>query len=165
MYTVYAENVGLIEMARIRSRWITAVTGAVLIVLGCLPGLGTIVASLPDPVVGAAALVMFAMITAVGIRILKKVDFNGTHNLLILAVSLAAGMVPVTAPTIYHRLPDSLQIILGSAITSTAACAFALNLLFNHTPRKGQPSPGQDPVAHHQPSTTHLSATEASLAP
>lgn len=134
--TVFAENLGLVEMTRVRSRWVTAAAGVLLIVLGCVPRLGSLVASLPDPVVGAAALVMFAMVAGVGIRILRHVDFDGTSNLLIVAISLVAGMVPVTAPHIYDRLPAGARIVFGSAITCTAVCAFALNLLFNHTPRR-----------------------------
>ncbi|MFI7099326.1 nucleobase:cation symporter-2 family protein [Streptomyces sp. NPDC050161] len=141
--TVFAENLGLVEMTRVRSRWVTAVAGALLIVLGCVPRLGSLVASLPDPVVGAAALVMFAMVAGVGIRILRQVAFDGTSNLLIVAVSLVAGMVPVTAPHIYDRLPAGARIIVGSAITCTAVSAFTLNLLFNHAPRRGRRTKGR----------------------
>lgn len=146
--TVFAENLGLVEMTRVRSRWVTAVAGALLIVLGSVPRLGSLVASLPDPVVGAAALVMFAMVAGVGIRILRHVAFDGTSNLLIVAVSLVAGMVPVTAPHIYDRLPAGARIVVGSAITCTAVCAFTLNLLFHHTPprrRRTRENPGDGP--------------------
>lgn len=114
-------------------------------------------ASLPDPVVGAAALVMFAMVAGVGIRILRHVDFDGTSNLLIVAVSLVAGMVPVTAPHIYDRLPAGARIIFGSAITCTAVCAFALNLLFNHAPGAA-PRPDA-------PGRTHRSTEEGTTVP
>nr|WP_240979741.1 nucleobase:cation symporter-2 family protein [Streptomyces sp. HNM0574] len=134
--TVFAENLGLVEMTRTRSRWITAVAGVILIVVGCVPRLGSLVAALPDPVVGAAALVMFAMVAGVGIRMVKDVDFDGTPNLLIIAISLAVGMVPVMAPHIYDGLPDSLRIVFGNAITCTAVCAFVLNLLFHHLPTR-----------------------------
>jgi xanthine/uracil permease len=43
------------------------------------------------PVIGGAATVMFAMVTAVGIQTLHKTSFDGNHNLLIVAVSLAVG--------------------------------------------------------------------------
>lgn len=142
--TVFAENLGLVEMTRVRSRWVTAVAGALLVVLGCVPRLGSVIASLPDPVVGSAALVMFAIVAGVGIRILRRVDFDGTHNLLVIAVSLVAGMVPVTAPHIYDRLPDALRIVFGNAITCTALTAFTLNLLFNHLPHRTH-RPGPQP--------------------
>jgi hypothetical protein len=64
---------------------------------------------------------------------LRKVDFDGTNNLLIVAVSIGIGMLPVVAPTVYHAFPTWVQIIGGSAITSATLAAFLLNLLFNHT--------------------------------
>ncbi|MEV0604435.1 nucleobase:cation symporter-2 family protein [Streptomyces sp. NPDC050315] len=139
--TLFAENLGLVEMSRVRSRWITAVAGVILIALGCLPRLGAVVAALPDPVVGAAALVMFAMVAAVGLRILQRVDFRDGPDLLIVAVSLAAGMVPVSAPHIYDGLPAGVRIVFGSAITCTALTAFVLNLLFHHISPRGRSAP------------------------
>ncbi|WP_405950594.1 purine permease [Streptomyces prunicolor] len=132
--TVFAQNVGLVGMTKVRSRYVAAVAGGILVVLALIPKLGEIVASLPGPVIGAAGLVMFATVTAVGINTLRKVEFEGTSNLLIVAVSIGIGMLPVAAPTIYHAFPTWVQIIGGSAITSATLAAFLLNLLFNHTP-------------------------------
>ncbi|MFJ5102142.1 nucleobase:cation symporter-2 family protein [Streptomyces sp. NPDC088554] len=136
--TVFAQNVGLVGMTKVRSRYVAAVAGGILILLGLVPKLGEIVASLPGPVIGGAGLVMFATVTAVGIDILRTVEFEGTGNLLIVAVSLGVGMLPVAAPTIYHAFPAWFQIIAGSAITSAALSAFLLNLLFHHTGSRGR---------------------------
>ncbi|WP_238412300.1 nucleobase:cation symporter-2 family protein [Saccharothrix deserti] len=138
--TVFAQNVGLVGMTKVRSRYVAAVAGGILVLLGLVPKLGEIVASLPGPVVGAAGLVMFATVTAVGINTLRKVEFEGTNNLLIVAVSIGVGMLPVAAPTIYHAFPTWVQIIGGSAITSATLTAFLLNLLFNHTPGRRKPA-------------------------
>jgi NCS2 family nucleobase:cation symporter-2 len=135
--TVFAQNVGLVEMSKVRSRYVAAVAGGLLVVLGLVPKLGEVVASLPGPVVGAAGLVMFATVTSVGIRTLRKVEFDGTNNLLVVAVSIGVGMLPVVAPTIYHAFPAWIQVIGGSAITSATLTAFVLNLLFHHTRRRG----------------------------
>lgn len=151
--TAFAQNVGLVEMTRVRSRYVTAVCGGLLFALGLVPKLGAVVASLPGPVVGAAGLVMFATVTAVGIRTLRTVSFEGNDNLLIVAVSIGVGMLPVVASNIYHRLPDWFQTIGGSAITSATVAAFGLNLLFNHTPlrsrraaRTPDAAPDQEPA-------------------
>ncbi|MET8325699.1 nucleobase:cation symporter-2 family protein [Streptomyces sp. NPDC005181] len=135
--TVFAQNVGLVGMTKVRSRYVAAVAGGILVLLGLVPRLGEIVVSLPGPVIGAAGLVMFATVTAVGISTLRKVEFEGTNNLLIVAVSIGIGMLPVVAPSIYHAFPAWVQIIGGSAITSATLVAFLLNLLFNHTPGRG----------------------------
>jgi NCS2 family nucleobase:cation symporter-2 len=130
--TIFAQNVGLVQLTRVRSRFVPAVAGAVLLLLGLVPKFGEVVASLPGPVVGGAGLVMFATVTAVGIRTLHKVQFEGTHNLLIVAVSLGIGMLPVVAPNFYAQVPATFEIIIGSSITSCVIVAFLLNLLFNH---------------------------------
>lgn len=143
--TVFAQNVGLVGMTKVRSRYVAAVAGGILVLLGLVPKLGEVVASLPEPVIGAAGLVMFATVTAVGIRTLRKVEFEGT-NLLIVAVSIGIGMLPVVAPSIYHAFPTWFQIIGGSAITSATLAAFLLNLLFNHTAGRGK-SATAEPVS------------------
>ena len=63
---------------------------------------------MPGPVIGGAATVMFAMVTAVGIQTLHKVNFDGNNNLLIVAVSLAAGLLPAVAPELLRALPQQL---------------------------------------------------------
>ncbi|GAA2822812.1 nucleobase:cation symporter-2 family protein [Kitasatospora paracochleata] len=136
--TAYAENVGLVQMTRVRSRWVVAVAGAMLLVMGLVPKVGAFVAAVPEPVVGGAALVMFAMVTAVGVQTLRKVDFSGNHNLLVVAVSLGVGLLPAVATDrfgneiFFRNFPDWAQTVFGSPITLTVILAFALNLLFNH---------------------------------
>ena len=140
--TAYAENVGLIGMTKVKSRFVVSVCGALLLLLGLIPKVGAVVSDLPGPVIGGAATVMFAMVTAIGIRTLHKVEFEDNHNLLIVAVSLSLGMVPTIAPTFYNQFPKNFQIIFGSAITSTVIAVFVLNILFNEFgafPKRSQP--------------------------
>ncbi len=107
--------------------------------LGLIPKMGELVAALPGPVVGGAGTVMFAMVTAVGIRTLAKVSYKDNQNLLIIAVSLSIGLLPVIAPDFYRNFPNSFQTIFGSAITSTVIVVFVLNLLFNEFGAGGKP--------------------------
>lgn len=129
--TAFAQNVGLVGLTRVRSRWVVTVAGVILTVLGLIPKLGAIVASIPEPVIGGAALIMFGMVSAVGIRTLGRIEFDGTNNLLVVATALAVGLVPVVAPEIYRNMPQAFQLVFGSAITSTAILVFVLNLVFN----------------------------------
>jgi uric acid transporter len=96
--------------------------------------------AVPGPTIGGAATVMFAMVTAVGIQTLHKVNFDGNNNLLIVAVSLAAGLLPAVAPGFYEHFPTNFQVIFGSSITSTVIVVFVLNIVFNHWSwrRKGE---------------------------
>jgi NCS2 family nucleobase:cation symporter-2 len=139
--TAYAENVGIVGMTGVRSRWVVAVCGVLLVILGLIPKASQVIANIPGPVIGGAATVMFAMVTAIGIRTLHKVEFDGNHNLLIVAVSLSIGLIPAVAPTFYEKFPANFQVIFGSSITSTVIVVFLLNLFFNHLtnfpPRRG----------------------------
>jgi len=130
-YTSFSQNVGLVGVTGVRSRWVVAVAGGILIALGLLPKLGTIVASIPQPVLGGAGLVMFGMVAATGIKILARVDYGPRHNLLIIAISIAVGMIPLVAPTFFAQVPKWLAPLVNSGITLAAISAVLLNALFN----------------------------------
>ncbi|WP_426569975.1 nucleobase:cation symporter-2 family protein [Streptomyces canus] len=136
-YTAYAQNVGLVGMTRVRSRWVVAAAGGILVLLGLLPKLGAVVAAIPAPVLGGAGLVMFGTVAASGLRTLAEVDFEGNHNLTVVAVSVAMGVLPVGVPTVYEKFPDWFQTVMNSGISAGCVTAIVLNLLFNHLPGKG----------------------------
>ncbi|AGZ42227.1 nucleobase:cation symporter-2 family protein [Actinoplanes friuliensis] len=150
--TAFAQNVGLVQVTRVRSRYVVTAAGVILVLLGLIPKLGEIIAAVPGPVIGGAALVMFATVTAVGIRSLRRVRFDGNNNLLIIAVAIGAGMVPVVAPSFYAKMPDEFQIIFGSSITTTVLVVFLLNLLFNHLKwRRESSEPSDEEVPSDSP--------------
>ena len=130
-YTSFSQNVGLVGMTGVRSRFVVAVSGAILIAFGLFPKMGAVVASIPQPVLGGAGLCMFGMVAATGIRILARVDYGPRHNLLIVAVCIALGMIPLVAPTFFDQLPKWLGPITHSGITLAAISAVALNAFFN----------------------------------
>lgn len=130
-YTSFSQNVGLVGMTGVKSRYVVAVSGAILIAFGLFPKMGAVVASIPYAVLGGAGLCMFGMVAATGIKILARVDYEKRHNLLIIAVSIALGMVPLVAPTFFDQLPKWLGPITHSGITLAAVSAVLLNALFN----------------------------------
>jgi NCS2 family nucleobase:cation symporter-2 len=140
--TAFAENVGLVGLTKIRSRWVVTTCGTFLLIMGLIPKIGQIIADLPGPVIGGAATVMFAMVTAVGIQTLHKVNFSGNHNLLIVATSLAIGLIPAFDPNFYSAFPKNFQVIFGSSITATVIVVFTLNLVFNHWAWGQRPTEG-----------------------
>jgi len=131
--TVFAQNVSLVRMTGVRNRNVVVIAGSILVALGLVPKVGEFVASLPQVIVGAVSLVMFATVAGVGIHTLAKVRYEGTNNILVVSLSLGIGMIPVVAPDLYADFPTTVQIIAGGAITSSVIVAFALNLLFNGT--------------------------------
>ncbi|MFF1594945.1 nucleobase:cation symporter-2 family protein [Streptomyces sp. NPDC058286] len=140
-YTAFAQNVGLVGMTRVRSRWVVATAGGILVLLGLLPKLGAVVAAIPAPVLGGAGLVMFGTVAASGVRTLARVDFAGNHNLTVVAVSVAIGVLPVGVPGIYAEFPDWFQTVMDSGISAGCITAIVLNLLFNHLPGSGSSAP------------------------
>ena len=71
------------------------------------------------------------MVTAVGNQTHHKIRFPNNHNLLIVAVSLAIGLIPAFDPHFYDNFPKNFQVIFGSSITATVIIVFILNLVFN----------------------------------
>ncbi|MGH6762650.1 MAG: nucleobase:cation symporter-2 family protein [Phyllobacterium sp.] len=136
-YTTYAQNVGLLQITGVMSRWVVAMGGVILILLGLLPKFAFISASIPSYVVGGAAIVMFGMVSATGVKILSKVDFaSNRRNLYIVAVSVGLAMVPVVADNIFDQLPQALEKFLHSGVLVGTFAAALLNILFNGIPAK-----------------------------
>ena len=130
-YTSFSQNVGLVGVTGVRSRWVVAVSGVILIALGLIPKLATLVASIPQAVLGGAGIAMFGMVAATGIKILSRVDFENRNNLLIVAISIGAGMIPLVSPTFFDEFPVWTKSLTHSGITLTAIVAVALNAFLN----------------------------------
>jgi len=131
-YTSFSQNIGLVGVTGIKSRFVCVMGGAILLVLGLVPKMGALVEALPTSVLGGAGLVMFGMVAATGIRILAAVDFGKSReNLFIVAVSLGFGMIPLVAPNFRQWMPHSLHPLIDSGILLSTVAAVALNALFN----------------------------------
>jgi OHCU decarboxylase len=152
-YTCFAENVGLVRLTRVKSRWVVATAGAIMILLGLLPKAGAIVSSIPSSVLGGAALVMFGTVAAVGIQTLGRVDFNSHRNVIVVAVSVAVAMIPVGLPQVNGtsaflvEMPKNVQAFLNSGITTGSITAILLNLLLNYFGGKPDHAAGSGPRA------------------
>jgi len=130
--SAFAQNVGLVAVTGIKSRYVVATGGLFLVALGLLPVVGRIVAAVPSSVLGGAGLVLFGTVAASGIRTLAKVDYENNMNLIIVATSIGFGMIPIASPTFYEHFPQWVVTIFHSGISSAALMAITLNLLFNH---------------------------------
>ena len=131
-YTSFSQNVGLVAVTGVRSRFVCVAGGIILIVLGLLPKMAALVESLPTVVLGGAGLVMFGMVAATGIRILAGVDFKSNRfNAMIVAISIGIGMVPLIAPNFKQWMPHGIHPLIESGILLSSLCAVALNLFFN----------------------------------
>ena len=130
--SAFAQNVGLVAITGVKSRYVVATGGLILVVLGLLPVMGRIVAAIPSPVLGGAGIVLFGTVAASGIRTLSKVRYENNMNLIIVATSIGFGTIPIVLPTFYDQFPAWVETIFHSGISSSALMAVTLNLLFNH---------------------------------
>jgi NCS2 family nucleobase:cation symporter-2 len=134
-YTSFSQNVGLVGVTGVRSRFVCVAGGVIMIVLGLIPKMGALVESLPTTVLGGAGLVMFGMVAATGVRILSRVDFtHNRHNLFVVAVSIGIAMIPVVAPDFKQWMPHAIHPLIHSGILLAAISAILLNWFFNGAP-------------------------------
>jgi len=132
MQSAFAQNVGLVAITGVKSRFVVAAGGIILVLLGLLPVMGRLIAAIPTPVLGGAGLVLFGTVAASGIRTLAKLDYSEQKNLIIVATSLAAGMIPIIDHSFYAQFPVWFKTLFHSGISSTCVMAIFLNILFNH---------------------------------
>ena len=131
-YTSFSQNVGLVGVTGVRSRFVCVAGGIILILLGLIPKMAALVEALPTFVLGGAGLVMFGMVAATGIRILSGVDFKTSrNNLFVVAVALGFGMIPLIAPNFKQWLPHSIHPLIESGILLASIAAVVLNAFFN----------------------------------
>lgn len=131
-YTSFSQNVGLVGVTGVRSRWVTVAGGVIMLMLGLLPKMAALVEAVPLVVLGGAGLVMFGMVAATGARILTHVDFKtNRYNLFIVAIAVGFGLIPLVAPNFFKALPHELHPLLESGILLSAIVAVALNVFFN----------------------------------
>ncbi|WP_222932714.1 nucleobase:cation symporter-2 family protein [Nocardia yunnanensis] len=126
----FAQNVGLVALTRMYSRFVVAVSGGLLVLLGLFPVASAVVELVPKPALGGTGLVLFGTVAASGIRTLAKADLTDPINSLIVGVSLFIGMTPTVAPSFYAGLPGPFSIILASGISAGCLTALVLNQLF-----------------------------------
>ncbi|AJE99805.1 nucleobase:cation symporter-2 family protein [Pandoraea apista] len=131
-HTSFSQNIGLVGVTGVKSRWVCAAAGVILLVFGLIPKMSVIVASIPQFVLGGAGVVMFGMVLATGIKILSKVDYAvNRYNLYIVAISIGMAMIPVASNKFFAKMPEQLAPLLHSGILLATLSAVILNAYFN----------------------------------
>ncbi|HEY0235571.1 MAG TPA: nucleobase:cation symporter-2 family protein, partial [Afipia sp.] len=133
-YVSYSQNIGLVGVTGVYSRWVCVTGGVIMLALGLIPKLAFVVASVPQCVLGGAGFIMFGMVAATGIKILSTVDYVAQrNNVLVVAISIGFGLIPIVAPTFFHIFPAEMKPIVGDGIILTSIAAVSLNAFFNRT--------------------------------
>lgn len=146
------ENIGIVRATGVRSRFVTAMSGAILVAFGLLVPVSSLISAIPEAVVGGTGLVVFCIVGTMGIDMLRKVDLRDHANMYVVAVALAVGLLPILVPGIYGGLPANVRILVGNGVAMGAMTAALLNFLFFHT---GLRAAAAGPVARDDAAATH----------
>ncbi|MBE6047438.1 MAG: purine permease [Clostridium sp.] len=126
--TTFSQNVALIPLTRNASRKVAVMAGIILVGLGFLPKFAALINVIPSAVLGGAGIVMFGTIAAAGIKTLSRVEINN-RNLLIIATSIGLGLGVTFRPDFIANLPEGIQLIFASGISTGTIAALILNKL------------------------------------
>lgn len=126
--TAFCQNVGLIPLTKVASRYVAMMAGIILVILGLFPKFAALINLMPQPVLGGVGIVMFGTVAAAGIQTLSRVKLNN-RNLLIIATSIGLGLGVTFRPEFIAQLPEGLKMIFSSGISTGTIVALVLNLL------------------------------------
>lgn len=118
----------------IKSRFVVAAGGVILIILGLLPVMGRLIAAILCQYLVVRVWSYLGRLRRVVFALWQKIDYNDQKNLIIVATALSAGMIPIINHEFYAHFPVWVQTLFHSGISSTCIFAILLNLLFNHLP-------------------------------
>ncbi|USH05521.1 purine permease [Grimontia kaedaensis] len=124
----FSQNVGIVGITGVASRYVVGTAGALLILAGLFPKFGALAVTVPKPVLGGVGFIMFGMIAYAGIRMLVKAA-DTRRNALVICVSLAAGLAVTIKPSLLQHLHHDVAQLLHSGITTGTIVAVVLNLV------------------------------------
>lgn len=128
------ENIGIVRVSGVRSRFVTAVAGGILVVIGLLTPIAHLLNAVPAAVIGGTSMIVYAVVAVLGVQMLRRVDLSDHANLFTCATALALGLLPILVPGAYARFPADLRTLLSSGVAVGAFVAVMLNVVFHHLP-------------------------------
>lgn len=126
--TAFSQNVGLVTLTKVASTHVMVVAGVILTALGIFPKISALISVMPQPVLGGVGVIMFGLVAAQGIKTLSQVKI-GDRELLIISVAFALGIGVTVRPELLAGLPNPLQMLLSSGISTGTLVALILNLV------------------------------------
>jgi NCS2 family nucleobase:cation symporter-2/xanthine permease len=139
-YNTFAQNVGLVQLSKVKTKNVVVVAGFILVLLGLVPKIAAFTTIIPTPVLGGAMVVLFGLVISSGIKMLSAVDLSKQENLLIIACSLSLGLGVTVVPDLFAQLPNALRVIVSDGVITGSLAAILLNLFFNTSIERKVPS-------------------------
>lgn len=89
--TSYAQNIGAISVTGIGSRHVITASGIIVLILGFIPKVGAVVASIPPAVLGGIYILTWGMLIMQGIRVVGRMPLSNL-NMIIAGSTFMIGM-------------------------------------------------------------------------
>ncbi|WP_195263572.1 MULTISPECIES: nucleobase:cation symporter-2 family protein [unclassified Clostridium] len=125
----YSQNVGIVAMTKVISKFVVAIAAIFMLIAGFIPKFGALITTIPQSVLGGATVIVFAMITMTGIKIIIK-DELSSRNVSIVGLSVALGMGVTQVPGVLDAFPSGVSMVFGSSpVVITTIVVILLNLI------------------------------------
>jgi xanthine/uracil permease len=125
----YDQNVGAISLTGVASRFVVALSGAILVGMAFVPKIAAVIGMVPPFVLGGTLVFMFGMIAVVGIQIISQC-MKDQRDVVIVAASIGLSAVINFAPaSAFEMFPASVRMLTGDGIVIGTLTAVILNLI------------------------------------
>lgn len=139
------ENIGIVRVTGVRSRYVTVAAGVILILVGFFAPFTAAITAIPSAVVGGTAVLVFGVVTVLGVQMLHRAAVDDHTNTFIVGAALSIGFLPVLIPDMYTAFPTNARILLESGVAMGTLTAVLLNAVFHHLrPKLYGPQAGPD---------------------
>jgi xanthine permease len=144
----YSQNIGVIQVTGVGSRYVVTVGGILLILMGFVPKIGALIAVIPKPVMGGALMVAWGLVIAIGTNLVKGA-LQSERDLFIYAVSVALGLGFVLAPKdSMTYLPEFFRLLFDAGPAVGILVAMGLNIIIPQPAPRAAGVKGVGGVAH-----------------
>ncbi len=92
--TTYSENTGVLALTRVWTPVVMQIAAVLAVSIAFIQKIGGLIATIPTPVVGGVAIILFGMIAAIGVRTVveNQVDMKKSRNLIVGSLILVLGL-------------------------------------------------------------------------
>jgi uracil-xanthine permease len=132
--TSYPENIGIIRITKIGSRFVTLAAGAIAVAMSLFPALSLFIAGLPAPVLAGASTILFGVIAISGVQMMAQVEWDPLN----IAVAAPSFIIALGAAYIPQDILKQLAPAVGGLLkpmTLGTVMLITLNIIVNHVVR------------------------------
>ena len=125
--TSFSQNVGLSTMTKVVNRFAIATGACILILGGLFPLVGSLLATIPQAVLGGCTIMMFGSILFAGFQMMARCGFS-QRNMIIVSLSLSVGLGFTSVTQLFSIFPQIVQTVFAE---NCVAVVFLLAVILN----------------------------------